>query len=105
VLAYQVSRRTREFGIRLALGALHAQVMALVFRRGLRLLGLGLGIGLLGALVLGRVLGSLLYQTSSFEVAVYGGVILLLSAIAAVACWLPARKATKVDPMIALRAE
>ena len=105
VLAYQVSRRTREFGIRFALGALHAQVMALVLRRGLRLLALGIGLGLLGALALGRVLGSLLYRTSSFDPLVLGGVTVLLAIIALLACWLPARRATRVNPMVALRSE
>jgi len=105
VLAYQVSRRTREFGIRLALGALQSQVMALVLRRGLRLLALGTVLGLAGAFVLGRILGSLLYQTSAVDPAIFGGVTLLLAAIALLACWLPARRATKVNPMIALRAE
>ncbi len=105
VLAYQVSQRTREFGIRLALGALHSQVLALVFRRGLRLLLLGVGLGLAGALALGRVLASMLYQTSQFDPLVVGGVTLLLTTIALLACWLPARRATKVNPMIALRAE
>jgi len=105
VLAYQVSRRTREFGIRIALGALNSQVLALVLRRGLRLLALGLAFGLLGAITVGRVLGSLLYQTSSFDPLVFTGVTILLTLIALAACLLPARRATKVNPMVALRAE
>jgi putative ABC transport system permease protein len=105
VLAYQVSQRTREFGIRLALGAVHAQILGLVLRYGLRLFLFGAISGLAGALALSRVLGSLLYQTSTFDPLVLGGVTALLAVIALFACWLPARRATKVDPMIALRAE
>ena len=105
VLAYQVSRRTREFGIRLALGALTSQVTMLVLRRGLRLFACGAALGLAGALALGKILGTLLYRTSAFDPMVFAGVTLLLGAIALVACWLPARRAMKVDPMVALRAE
>jgi putative ABC transport system permease protein len=105
VLAFQVSRRTREFGIRMALGALHSQVLTLVLRRGLRLLALGVVLGLGGALALGKILGSLLYQTNAIDPVVFGGVTALLALIALVACWLPARRATKVNPMVALRAE
>ncbi len=105
VLAYQVSRRTREFGIRLALGALHSQMMALVLGRGLKLLGLGLLIGTAGSLALGRVLGTLLYRTSAFDPVVFGGVAALLALVSLVACWLPARRAARVDPIIALRSD
>ena len=105
VLAYQVSRRTREFGIRIALGALNSQVLTLVLRRGVRLLALGLAFGLLGALAIGRVLSSLLYQTSAFDPLVFSAVTVLLAVIALAACLLPALRATKVDPMVALRAE
>jgi putative ABC transport system permease protein len=105
VLAYQVAQRTREFGIRLALGALHTQILGLVLRHGLRLFALGAVLGLLGSLALGRLLGSLLYQTSAFDTLVFGGVTLLLGLIALVASFLPARRATRVDPMHALRSE
>jgi putative ABC transport system permease protein len=105
VLAFQVSRRTREFGIRLALGALHSQVMTLVLRRGLRLLAAGVALGLIGSLALGRVLTTLLYRTSMFDPAVFGGVTALLALIALLACWLPARRAMRVSPTVALRAE
>ena len=105
VLAYQVSRRTREFGIRLALGALASQVTALVLRRGLRLLALGLVLGFLGALALGKILGTLLYRTSAFDAGVLGGVAGLLATIALLACWIPARRAARVDPLVALRAD
>jgi putative ABC transport system permease protein len=105
VLAFQVSRRTREFGIRIALGALHGQVMSLVVQRGLRLLGVGLVLGFAGALGLGRLLGSLLYRTNSFDLSVVGSVTSLLAAIALLASWVPARRALKVDPIVALRSE
>ncbi|MDB6170653.1 MAG: hypothetical protein JWM88_3517 [Verrucomicrobia bacterium] len=105
VLAYQVAQRTREFGIRLALGAVHTQIVGLVLRHGLRLFGLGALLGLIGALGLGRILGSLLYQTDPFDAAILGSVTALLALIALGACWLPARRATRVDPITALRAE
>ncbi|HUR56166.1 MAG TPA: ABC transporter permease [Opitutaceae bacterium] len=105
VLAFQVSRRTREFGIRMALGALQSQVMTLVLRRGLRLLAIGVALGLAGALALGKILGAMLYRTDPLDPVVLGGVTALLSVIALFACWLPARRATKVSPIAALRAE
>jgi len=105
VLAYQVAQRTREFGIRLALGAVHNQIVGLVLRHGLRLFALGAILGLVAALGLGRLLGSLLYQTRSFDPVILGSVTALLGIIALGACWLPARRATKVDPITALRAD
>lgn len=105
VLAYQVNRRTREFGIRIALGALRTQLVQLVLRRGLRLVGTGVVLGLMGAFALGRVLGSLLYQTSAFDAGVIAAVTGLLALVALLASWLPARRAARVDPMTALRAE
>ena len=105
VLAYQVTQRTREFGIRLALGAVHTQIMSLVLRHGLRLFAFGAILGLVSALALGRLLGSLLYKTNSFDPVVLGVVTALLALIALAACWLPARRATKVNPLVALRAE
>jgi putative ABC transport system permease protein len=76
-----------------------------VLRRGLRLLALGVLFGLGGALALGKIMGTLLYKTEALDPAVFGSVTALLAIIALVACWLPARRATKVNPMIALRAE
>jgi putative ABC transport system permease protein len=105
VLAYQVSQRTREFGIRLALGAVHTQIVGLVLRHGLRLFALGAVLGLLGALALGRVLGSLLYKTSAFDLTIFASVTGILAVIALGACWLPARRATRVNAMVALRSE
>ncbi len=105
VLAYQVAQRTREFGIRLALGAARAQILGLVLRRGLRLLLIGLVLGLAGALALGQVLGSLLYQTSTFDPTVLLAVTIVLALIAIAACLVPALRATRVDPMTSLRDE
>jgi predicted permease len=105
ILAYQVAQRTREFGIRLALGAVHAQIVGLVLQHGLRLFAMGAVLGLLGALALGQILGSLLYRTSPFDPTILGAVTAILAVIALGACWLPARRATRVDPMNALRAE
>jgi putative ABC transport system permease protein len=105
VLAYQVSRRTREFGIRIALGALQSQLLSLVLRRGLRLLAFGTVLGLIAALAAGRVLGSLLYETSSFDPLILAGVVVLLAVVALTATLLPARRATRVNPVDALRSE
>ncbi len=105
VLAYHVAQRRREFGIRLALGAVGSQVATQVFRRGLRLIGLGTAIGLLASLALNRLLGSLLYRTNPFDLGVIGAVTGLLALIALAAAGLPALRAAKIDPVDALRAE
>ena len=105
VMALSVSQRTRELGIRLALGASQFGVMRLVMLQGAKLVGVGLLIGLTGAFVAGKMLASLLVGVASGDVATLGGVAFLLSAAAMSACWLPARRAMKVDPMTALRNE
>jgi hypothetical protein len=104
VLAYQVSRRRREFGIRLALGALSSQVSLLVLRRGILLIGAGSAIGLAGAVVTGRLLSSLLYRTGAFDALVVGSVLFVLLLVALAASWLPARRAARVAPIDELRA-
>ncbi len=105
MLAYSVSQRTREIGIRIALGARSQSIVALIVGEGMRLTGLGLAIGFAASLVLSRLLRSLLFGVSTSDPAVFAVIPLLLLVVAFVACYLPARRATKVDPIIALRAE
>ena len=105
VMAYVVSQRTREVGIRMALGANRADVMKLITKQGMRLAAVGVGIGLLLALALAQVLSSLLIGVSGYDVTTFLLVPTLLAAVALLACYLPARRATKVDPLVALRYE
>ena len=105
VMAYVVSQRTREVGIRMALGADRRDVMKMITRQGMRLAAIGVAIGLVLALALAKVLSSLLIGVSGYDVPTFLLVPALLVAVALVACYLPARRATKVDPLIALRYE
>jgi len=105
VMAYAVSQRTQEFGVRMALGASARQLVWQVTRQGLVLASTGAGIGIVLALGLTRLLANFLYGVSPFDPTTFVGVPLLLGLVALLACWLPARRATKVDPMTALRAE
>ena len=105
LVSFSVSQRTAEMGVRLALGASPRQVGALVLRQGLALAVLGVVIGLGVAALGGRLLASLLFETSATDPAVFAGLALLLLTIAAVACYVPARRAMRVDPMRALRAD
>jgi putative ABC transport system permease protein len=105
VMAYVVSQRTREVGIRMALGANRADVMKMITRQGMRLAAIGVVIGLLLSLALAQVLSSLLIGISGYDVTTFVLVPVLLSVVALVACYLPARRATKVDPLVALRYE
>jgi putative ABC transport system permease protein len=105
VMALTVTQRTRELGIRLALGANRGDVFRLVLGQGMVLVCSGLGIGLLGALGAGRGLSSVLYGVGSWDLPALSLALFGLSAVALVACWFPAQRATRVDPIIALRAE
>jgi predicted permease len=105
VLAYSVTQRTRELGIRVALGGSPQQVFRLVISQGLRVLGLGLVIGLLGSLLLIRLIQALLYGVQPADPAVLGAVVLTLALCGIGACLLPARRATRIDPVVALNTE
>jgi predicted lysophospholipase L1 biosynthesis ABC-type transport system permease subunit len=105
VIAYSVSQRTREVGIRMALGAQRGDVRRLVLRQGLWLAGLGIGIGLPAALAVTRLLQGLLFGISPTDPVTFLVVPLMLLGVACFACWLPARRAARVDPMVALRSE
>jgi predicted permease len=103
--AYSVVRRTREIGIRMALGAQHAQVLWMVLRESLFLAALGIAVGLAAALAATRVLASMLFGLAATDPVTIAGASLVMTAIAALAGYLPARRATKVDPMVAVRCE
>jgi putative ABC transport system permease protein len=105
VVAWNVVQRTREIGIRSALGATRRDVLRLVVGQAMRVVGLGVLLGLGASLAVTRLMQSLLFQTSAFDLVTFAGVSGLLAAVALLACWLPARRATRVDPMLALRAE
>ncbi|MGH7571198.1 MAG: ABC transporter permease [Gemmatimonadota bacterium] len=105
VMAHMVSQRTHEIGVRMALGAEPGRVRRLVMRQGLALAVIGLAIGLAAAFVLSPFLASMLYGVDAGDPATFLVVALLLAAVSLVAAWLPARRATRVDPLIALRAE
>jgi len=105
VTAYSVTQRTAELGVRMALGAQPAQVMWLVLRRALVQLAIGLPLGLAGAFGVGRLLQTLLVQTSAHDPATIGSIAVLMIAVSLVACMWPARRATQLDPVSALRYE
>ncbi|HKP93567.1 MAG TPA: FtsX-like permease family protein, partial [Chthoniobacterales bacterium] len=105
LIAYSVAQRTREFGIRYALGAQVRDVLRLVIGQGARLTALGLAIGLLGAVAVARLMETLLFKTKAYDPLVFGGVVFILAAIGLLAALMPALRATKADPVAALRAE
>jgi len=105
VLAFVVAQQTREIGVRLALGAKRGQVLALVVERGMRLVAIGLVLGLASALGAARLLRSLLYDTQTYDPVTFVAVPVLLAVVSFCACYLPARKAATVDPVVTLRAQ
>jgi putative ABC transport system permease protein len=105
VLAYAVSQRTPEIGIRMALGAQPGQVIRLVMRSGLELVAIGLVLGLAAAAGAGRMIQTLLFDVQPLEPVVYGGVAVVFALVAALACLLPSWRASRIDPLVALRAD
>jgi ABC-type antimicrobial peptide transport system permease subunit len=105
VISYLVAQRTREIGVRIALGAQTRDVIVLVMGQGARLTAAGIALGLLGAFAFTRVLESLLYGVSARDPLTFAGIAALLAAVALLATWLPARRAARVDPMTAIRNE
>jgi predicted permease len=105
VLAYSVAQRTSEIGLRMALGAQPRQVLALVLRQGMLLALIGAGVGVAVALPVARLASGLLYGVSATDPLTYAAIIFLLMSVALVACYLPARRATRIDPLVALRVE
>ena len=105
VMNYSVTLRTREIGLRMALGAQPARVLVLVLRQGLVLTLAGIGIGLLGALALTRVMSSLLFGVDATDPLTFAAIVPLIAIVSLVACYIPARRATRIDPLVALRYE
>ena len=105
VIAYSVSRRTHEIGVRLALGAASGTVLKMIVRQGMILSGIGIGVGLVLALLLSRALSAMLLDVSPTDVVTYGAVTAFLLVVALLASYFPARRATNVDPLVALRDE
>jgi len=104
-LSYAVAQRTREIGIRMALGAQREQIGAQFLSLGLRLLTAGTIVGLIGAWLAGRAMQSVLFDVPTLHVATLFGTAFVMSVVSLIACLIPARRASKIDPMIALRAE
>jgi len=105
VMSYLMSQRTREFGIRLAVGASSGALLRLVLGQAAKLVSIGICLGLVGAMVVARAISSLLYGISPFDTATFASVSLVLAVVAFLASYIPARRAASIDPMVALRYE
>ena len=105
VMNYSLTLRTREIGLRMALGAQRSGVLLLILKQGLMLTLIGAAIGLVGALALTRLMTSMLFEVNAADPVTFGAIVLLLMIVSLIACYLPARRATRIDPMIALRSE
>ena len=103
VMNYAVTLRTREIGLRMALGAQPREVLRLILKQGLLLTAVGIAVGLAGALALTRVMSGLLFGVGSTDPVTFAAIALLLAFVSLIACYLPARRATRVNPLIALR--
>jgi putative ABC transport system permease protein len=105
VISYAVAQRTREMGVRMALGAAPSAVRGLVIREGLTLCAMGVGIGVVGALALGRLASGLLFGVTAYDSATYAVVLAVIVTTVVLACWLPAFRASRISPTVALRAD
>jgi ABC-type antimicrobial peptide transport system permease subunit len=105
VISYSVNERAREISVRMAVGARHGQVLAQVVRQGMTLVGAGVGVGLLASVAAGGLVSGILVEVGPREPAVYVAVTALLLVVAALANFVPARRASRLDPMVALRGE